>query len=103
ALAGDLGLGHAEAIDPLADDVLGLLDAVLRGHPAVDLAGLKHDGEPSLKVEPEGWVTVGCGRHHHARDGQDAHEGQGHTDAAAAHGSPPPLPVWLSSTSVPSP
>ena len=33
ALAGDLGLSDAEAVDPLADDLLGLLDGAVAGPP----------------------------------------------------------------------
>ena len=76
ALAGDVGLGDTQAVDALADDVLGLLDRFLGGELAVHLLGLEDDGEAALQVEAEGRRRVaGHGsdhRDHRQADHQDS-------------------------------
>ena len=55
ALAGDLRLGHAERIDPAADD----LDRLRQGGVVGLLGGLEHHRDAALEVEPScGAVSV---------------------------------------------
>ena len=53
ALGDDLGLGDAEAVDPLLDDLAGELEVVLGGGLAVGGAGGQRDGGAAAQVEAE--------------------------------------------------
>ena len=72
ALAADVGLGHAEGVDPLAHDRDGLVEDA-----AVDLAlGLQDDRRSALKIEAkEGLVArgQGCAKGDH-RDRDDSNK-----------------------------
>jgi hypothetical protein len=50
ALAGDLGLGHAEGVDPVADDVDGLVEHAAGVDP---LRRLQDHGCAALEVEAQ--------------------------------------------------
>ena len=53
ALAGDLGLGHAEGVDAVADDLDGLVEGLVAGL----LGGLEHHRDAALEVEARAGAT----------------------------------------------
>ena len=55
ALTGDLGLGHADAVDALTDDLDRLADGLAVGF----LGGLEHDRDAALEVEAQERLVAG--------------------------------------------
>ncbi len=71
-LAADVGLCHAQGIDPLADDGDGLVE-----NAAVDLAlGLEHHRRPALEVQAQQGLVAGghCGTQGDHCNRDDANE-----------------------------
>ena len=88
ALAGDLGLGHAEGVDPVADDLDGLVEHAAGVHP---LRRLEDDRGAALEVEAELGLVPRRQGGGQRPEGQDDDEDQ--RRAEAAHLSPPRPPA----------